>query len=51
MIYMDKHEGWYSVGDECFYPESAVEFTVNRRTGRKIHVRDLRFCSLASALG
>lgn len=24
LIYETKHEGWYSVGDECFYPESQV---------------------------
>lgn len=38
MIYLDKHEGWYSVSDECFFPESAVEYTLDRRTGRKMHV-------------
>ncbi len=24
LIYETKHEGWYSVSDECFYPESQV---------------------------
>lgn len=33
-IYESKHEGWYCVSDECFYPESMVETTVDPMTGR-----------------
>ena len=35
-IYMDKHEGWYSVSDETFYPSSQVHLTIDPPTGRKI---------------
>lgn len=35
-IYLDKHEGWYSVSDETFYPPSAVQLTIDPPTGRKI---------------
>ena len=35
MIYEAKHEGWYSVSDETFYPESAIQLAVDPRTGRK----------------
>jgi len=35
-IYVGKHEGWYSVGDETFYPECGVEHTLDPATGRKI---------------
>jgi methionyl-tRNA synthetase len=35
-IYTGKHEGWYSVADETFYPESGVEHTLDPATGRKI---------------
>ncbi|KAL9060306.1 MAG: hypothetical protein Q9162_000710, partial [Coniocarpon cinnabarinum] len=38
MIYLSKHEGWYSVSDEAFYPESAVHLIVDPPTGRKIMV-------------
>ena len=34
-IYAGKHEGWYSVSDETFYPESAVEARIDAETGRK----------------
>ncbi|KAI4125894.1 MAG: hypothetical protein LQ347_005191 [Umbilicaria vellea] len=34
-IYASKHEGWYSVSDETFYPESAVQLTLDPSTGRK----------------
>ena len=33
---MDKHEGWYSVSDETFYPSSQVHLTIDPPTGRKI---------------
>lgn len=33
---MAKHEGWYSVSDETFYPESQVHLVVEPQTGRKI---------------
>lgn len=38
-IYASKHEGWYSVSDETFYPESAVQLTLDPSTGRKFMVR------------
>ncbi|KAL8794790.1 MAG: hypothetical protein Q9182_007596, partial [Xanthomendoza sp. 2 TL-2023] len=34
-IYESKHEGWYSVSDETFYPQSAVHLTLDPTTGRK----------------
>jgi methionyl-tRNA synthetase len=34
-IYPSKHEGWYSISDETFYPESAVQLTLDPSTGRK----------------
>lgn len=34
-IYTSKHEGWYSVSDETFYPESAIEPRIDPATGRK----------------
>ncbi|KAL9047397.1 MAG: hypothetical protein Q9214_000011, partial [Letrouitia sp. 1 TL-2023] len=34
-IYASKHEGWYSVSDEAFYPPSAVHLTLDPATGRK----------------
>ena len=34
-IYEAKHEGWYSVSDETFYPESSVQLALDPRTGRK----------------
>jgi methionyl-tRNA synthetase len=37
-IYPAKHEGWYSVSDETFYPQSAVHLIVDPPTGRKIMV-------------
>lgn len=33
-IYESKHEGWYSVSDETFYPESAVTRALNHTTGK-----------------
>ncbi|CAK4015014.1 probable methionyl-tRNA synthetase [Lecanosticta acicola] len=35
-IYERKHEGWYSVSDETFYPNSQVHLKLDPRTGRKI---------------
>lgn len=35
-IYLSKHEGWYSVSDETFYPQSGVHLIVEPATGRKI---------------
>ncbi|KUL86164.1 hypothetical protein ZTR_07691 [Talaromyces verruculosus] len=34
-IYTKKHEGWYSVSDEAFYPQSQVEPSLDPATGRK----------------
>ena len=36
MIYLDRHEGWYSISDETYYPQSAVHLIVEPSTGRKI---------------
>ncbi|KAK4617345.1 putative methionine--tRNA ligase, mitochondrial [Fulvia fulva] len=36
LIYEGKHEGWYSVSDETFYPGSQVQMIVEPATGRKI---------------
>ncbi|KAL1869724.1 hypothetical protein VTK73DRAFT_2965 [Phialemonium thermophilum] len=33
-IYESKHEGWYCVSDECFYPESLIEKTVDPMSGQ-----------------
>lgn len=38
-IYTGKHEGWYSVTDETFYPQSGVELIQDPKTGRKMMVR------------
>jgi methionyl-tRNA synthetase len=38
LIYTAKHEGWYSVSDEAFYPQSAVQLQIDPPTGRKIMV-------------
>ena len=35
-IYLSKHEGWYSVSDETYYPQAAVHLIVDPPTGRKI---------------
>lgn len=37
-IYAKKHEGWYSVSDEAFYPQSAVQSALDPSTGRKFTV-------------
>lgn len=34
-IYTAKHEGWYSVSDETFYPQSQVQNSLDPTTGRK----------------
>lgn len=33
LIYESKHEGWYCVSDECFYPESLVDKKQDAFTG------------------
>ena len=38
-IYTAKHEGWYSVSDETFYPNSQVQNSLDPATGRKRMVR------------
>lgn len=38
LIYTEKHEGWYSVSDEAFYPRSAVTPYLDPPTGRKLMV-------------
>ncbi|KAF7194985.1 putative methionine--tRNA ligase, mitochondrial [Pseudocercospora fuligena] len=35
-IYEGRHEGWYSVSDETFYPQNQVQLIVDPPTGRKI---------------
>ncbi|PVI00261.1 hypothetical protein DM02DRAFT_593087 [Periconia macrospinosa] len=35
-IYTEKHEGWYSVTDEAFYPQSGVRPYLDPPTGRKM---------------
>ncbi len=35
-IYESKHEGWYSVSDETFYPQGQVHLIIDPPTGRKI---------------
>ncbi|KAH8693702.1 putative methionyl-tRNA synthetase [Talaromyces proteolyticus] len=35
-IYTAKHEGWYCVSDETFYPQSQVQASLDPATGRKI---------------
>ena len=37
-IYTGKHEGWYSVSDETFYPENSTKKTIDPKTGRAIRV-------------
>ena len=37
-VYQSQHEGWYSVSDETFYPESAVQLVLDPATGRKFTV-------------
>ena len=35
LIYEKKHEGWYSVSDETFFPENAIGPALDPATGRK----------------
>jgi methionyl-tRNA synthetase len=35
-LYESKHEGWYSVSDETFYPETQVQLIVDPPTGKKV---------------
>lgn len=37
LIYEKKHEGWYCVSDETFYPESMITRTIDAITG-KVHM-------------
>lgn len=37
-IYESKHEGWYSISDETFFPKSAVHLIRDPATGRKMMV-------------
>ena len=39
-IYTAKHEGWYSVSDETFYPQSQIQMALDPSTGKKRVVRD-----------
>ena len=34
-IYESKHEGWFSVSDETFFPQSSVHLVLDPSTGRK----------------
>jgi hypothetical protein len=34
-IYTSKHEGWYSISDETFYPQTQVQNSLDPSTGRK----------------
>lgn len=37
-IYQSKHEGWYSISDETFFPQSAVHLHRDPASGRKLMV-------------
>ncbi|KAK7209087.1 hypothetical protein V2G26_016265 [Clonostachys chloroleuca] len=37
-LYKSTHKGWYSVSDECFYPEDLIEASLEPQTGKKIMV-------------
>lgn len=37
-IYKGKHQGWYCVSDECFYPEDVVQASIEPQTGKKIMI-------------
>lgn len=37
-LYKGSHAGWYSVSDECFYPEDLVEAAIEPQTGRRMKV-------------
>ena len=49
-IYASKHEGWYSISDEAFYPSSAVQLALDPSTGRKFMVWLFKFEALSSRL-
>jgi methionyl-tRNA synthetase len=34
-IYQSEHEGWYSVSDETFVPESGIILAIDPVTGKK----------------
>ncbi|RMZ91575.1 hypothetical protein DV736_g1184, partial [Chaetothyriales sp. CBS 134916] len=36
-LYESKHEGWYCVSDETFYPESQIHMILDPSTGRKLY--------------
>jgi methionyl-tRNA synthetase len=40
-IYSSKHEGWYSVSDEVYFPGSKVELALDPMTGKKRPVSQL----------
>lgn len=40
-IYESKHEGWYCVSDETFYPESEIEKKIEPLTG-KVHMASIQ---------
>ena len=48
-IYVSKHEGWYSISDETFYPPTAVQLSLDRPTGRKYMVSYLSFTQRGSS--
>ncbi|KAF9775006.1 hypothetical protein IL306_006929 [Fusarium sp. DS 682] len=37
-LYKGKHEGWYCVSDECFYPKDLVQRSIHPQTGRKMMI-------------
>ncbi|KAK9456919.1 tRNA synthetases class I (M)-domain-containing protein [Dipodascopsis uninucleata] len=37
-IYKGKHEGWYCVSDETFYPKTQIKKIVNKSTKKTVHV-------------
>ncbi|KAK6510832.1 methionyl-tRNA synthetase [Arthrobotrys conoides] len=37
-ISLKKHSGWYSISDEAFYPETAIQKTIHPPTGQEILV-------------
>lgn len=48
-IYTAKHEGWYSVSDETFYPQSQVQNSLDPSTGKKRMVSSLTIIASAIA--
>jgi methionyl-tRNA synthetase len=43
-IYSSKHEGWYSMSDEVYFPDSKVELALDPMTGKKRPVSRLWKC-------